>query len=481
MKSMITSFFKNKVINLEIIRVLFITLSLIFSSNFLYAQCAAGCTWTVTGSNSTNCTVNAGQKLCITSTGDYSGDLTLNGGTVCNNGTLRSDITFNSGRIDNYGDLTFSWGSGFLLSTGDSVYNYSGTINFLGNLTISGGAVFINNQDVIFSAGKSVIIDATANGTIENNGKWLMNGDFTNHSAMGFKMGSNSILCLGGGGAFLNSGVMIGPTDGSCGSIIMNAGNTAVNTSTGIFGSGAEHLDLYRSGGFSTQNGSVGPATTYMICGSYFDCIPTPNLSITLVGDTICVGETGTLTATASGPPGYTFVWTGGGITGNTATHPSTDNQTDNPVITTTYKVVVTATNGDKDSATADIVVNPLPVANAGSDDTICFNGTAQLTATGGTSYVWSTATFLNNPNIFNPVFTGTTAGTFEKEVTVTNAAGCLDKDTVSITVSPDVDPTLTGPTDTLCLATANTIDLTTLETGTTGGTWSGTGVSGTT
>ncbi|MCO6500796.1 MAG: gliding motility-associated C-terminal domain-containing protein [Vicingus serpentipes] len=122
---------------------------------------------------------------------------------------------------------------------------------------------------------------------------------------------------------------------------------------------------------------------------SVIPCLP----EVTLVGDTICVGETGTLTATVTGGlPNYTFVYTGGSNPGPGlgTTDPSTDIQTDNPATTTTYTVVITDGNGDKDTATADIVV--LPTATGTDVQTACDS----LTWIDGNTYTSNntTATF---------------------------------------------------------------------------------------
>ncbi|MCO6499906.1 MAG: hypothetical protein J5I47_05940, partial [Vicingus serpentipes] len=114
---------------------------------------------------------------------------------------------------------------------------------------------------------------------------------------------------------------------------------------------------------------------------------------ITLIGDTICVGETGTLTATGTaGTLNYTFDWSGGGITGNSdngTIDPTTVTQTDNPTTTTTYTVLITDNNGDTASTTAQIIVNPLPVVVATLDTAICIGASANVMATGASTYVW--------------------------------------------------------------------------------------------
>lgn len=64
------------------------------------AQCT-GCTTVISSNTSTSYTVNAGTTLCINAGVTCSGNIRLNGGTVCNSGTLTS-ITFLSGVFNNY-------------------------------------------------------------------------------------------------------------------------------------------------------------------------------------------------------------------------------------------------------------------------------------------------------------------------------------------------------------------------------------------
>ncbi|MDQ3047179.1 MAG: SBBP repeat-containing protein [Bacteroidota bacterium] len=87
--------------------------------------------------------------------------------------------------------------------------------------------------------------------------------------------------------------------------------------------------------------------------------------------------------------------------------------------------------------------------SNAGIDTTIC-NGasvTLNASAAGGVSYSWMPVTGLSNPSIANPVATPTT--TTDYIVAITNATGCVDLDTVTVTVIPLPSPAITpsGPT----------------------------------
>ena len=94
------------------------------------------------------------------------------------------------------------------------------------------------------------------------------------------------------------------------------------------------------------------------------------------------------------------------------------------------------------------IIVNPLPVAQAGNDTTICEGGIVQMNATGGTVFLWNPPTFLNNQNISNP--TSSPVDTVIYSLTVKDGNNCADTDSVTINVNklPLADA---GPDTWLC------------------------------
>jgi hypothetical protein len=170
---------------------------------------------------------------------------------------------------------------------------------------------------------------------------------------------------------------------------------------------------------------------------------------------TICRGESVQLTANgAGGRPGYTYTWDNGLGSGQT--------KTVNPQTTTTYKVVITDTNGCSSSSQTTITVNPQPVLNAGQDVEICIGQSVLLTvnATNGTTpytYTWP------NP----PGGTGTSKSvspttTTTYVVTVTDAKGCTATDDVRVTVSPN--PSITANANSIC--SGNTLSVTSTPTG---------------
>ncbi|TSA49392.1 MAG: gliding motility-associated C-terminal domain-containing protein [Sphingobacteriales bacterium] len=87
---------------------------------------------------------------------------------------------------------------------------------------------------------------------------------------------------------------------------------------------------------------------------------------------------------------------------------------------------------------------------SAGPDITICGNMTAQLQATGGTSFTWTPATGLNNPNVSNPIATPTQTTTYVVSSNLTG--GCSNSDTMVVYIVPDFTFTVTPTLDTICL-----------------------------
>jgi gliding motility-associated-like protein len=88
-----------------------------------------------------------------------------------------------------------------------------------------------------------------------------------------------------------------------------------------------------------------------------------------------------------------------------------------------------TDTNGCTDDTIKNTIVNPLPIANAGPDDTICFGGSTMLTASGGNTYAWSPGGGTTS-SIFVAPSTNTTY-----TVTVTDINNCSASDNVTISV----------------------------------------------
>jgi gliding motility-associated-like protein len=99
--------------------------------------------------------------------------------------------------------------------------------------------------------------------------------------------------------------------------------------------------------------------------------------------------------------------------------------------------LIVTNTSGclTTDTITKNITIPYVPFADAGNDTTICAGSSLTLNASGGTTYSWLPVTGLTNPNAATT--TAKINSPISYIVTITNAQGCTDKDTVLISTTP--------------------------------------------
>lgn len=134
---------------------------------------------------------------------------------------------------------------------------------------------------------------------------------------------------------------------------------------------------------------------------------------------TVCAGQSVTLTATGA----TTYTWNNW-VVNNVAFTPN---------ITKTYTVNGTDANGCKGTDQVVVTVNQ-PLINAGTDQTICSGQQATLTATGATSYTWTSG--ITNSTPFTPTATQTYT------VSGTDVNGCSGSDavTVSLVAQPTVN-----------------------------------------
>ena len=179
-----------------------------------------------------------------------------------------------------------------------------------------------------------------------------------------------------------------------------------------------------------------------------------PVASIT--GDLTPCSTTGT-TLTADG--GVDYEWNTGAVT-------AAINVT--PQLATVYSVTVTAQNGCTDAESVTIAPVAGPTASAGSDVGVCEGGVITIFGGGGTTYEWSTGATTSNLTV-SPL-TNTTY-----TLTVSDPNGCTDSDEITVFVSPAPSVSLSIATDVFC----TTDDAETLSASPSGGTLSGTGVTG--
>jgi len=155
----------------------------------------------------------------------------------------------------------------------------------------------------------------------------------------------------------------------------------------------------------------------------------------------ICFGDTIQLTASGAA----TYSWSPADSLDNTGI----SNPLAWPSDTTQYIVTGFNALGCLFTDTMFVNVNPLPLADAGPDEWICPGDNIQLSASGGAVYLWTPATDLSNPNIPDPVATLIDTATYQ--VQVTSSEGCIEFDTITIFVNPNV-PTDAGADTTICI-----------------------------
>lgn len=204
---------------------------------------------------------------------------------------------------------------------------------------------------------------------------------------------------------------------------ILCAGNTGI-----LYAAGASTYSW--SSGSTSNSITINPTTTtnYTVIGSVGTCTNSAVSTVTVIGqalvvtgnNSICNGQSSILSATG----GSLYTWSTGTTTPTIIVTPS---------VTSSYTVTSVAASCTN-SSVYTVSVTPIPVVNV-SGTTICPGQNGTLTATGATSYSWSTGATGNSINI-NPIVntTYTVIGTVAPSCT--NMAVCTAS---IITAKPDL------------------------------------------
>lgn len=181
------------------------------------------------------------------------------------------------------------------------------------------------------------------------------------------------------------------------------------------------------AGVYSTTLLATGPGGTNMAVGT-ITVNAGPTLTVTSNPTSICAGQSATI-STVGVATTYTL------LPGGNTTPPFVVA----PTATTIYTVTAANTCGII-SRTVSIAVNPSPTVSVNSA-TVCNGASATLTASGATSYNWSTGA-TTNPIVVNPTLTTV--------YTVTGTTGaCTTIRTSTVTVNPN--PTVTVNSVSIC------------------------------
>ena len=245
--------------------------------------------------------------------------------------------------------------------------------------------------------------------------------------------------------------------------IIVNSPTICSNQTATLNASGATTYSWDLVGGatgISTAASFTTPQlnanTSYLVTGTTLGCKGTAtavvtniaNLTITVNSPSICTNQTASLTA--SGATTYSWDQVGGSTGISTSANFTTPQLTSN----TSYKVTGT-TSGCTGSATAVVTVLPNLTITVNSP-TICSGQSANLTASGATTYSWDqvggASAVSNSASFTTPILTTNTS----YKVTGTSS-GCTGTATSIVTVNPT--PTITVNSPTICNGQSATLN----------------------
>lgn len=233
----------------------------VINTNTVGLSLCAGCTSVISTNSSANITINSGQVLCIASGITYSGNITLNGGTICNQGTV-TNITFNTGTLNNYSVFSRT-GAVNVNSTGNVTINNFGGSKFL----VSGAFNFAANN-AAYNLNLNVYKDAQydVKGAVNSSkGNLLVNvgldGSFGSQNLALFNVGgqfnvsSSALNFSNGAGGYVNLNGSVNLTD-KLSKTIINNGSFNINNSINIAGNAQNVAQtiITNNGAFNVSN-----------------------------------------------------------------------------------------------------------------------------------------------------------------------------------------------------------------------------------
>lgn len=204
---------------------------------------------------------------------------------------------------------------------------------------------------------------------------------------------------------------------------------------------------------------------------------PPTSVSATASGTALCVGNTLTLTGTATGAT--TYSWSGPGGYSSTALSPA--GITVSTLSSGIYTLVASSVCGTVTATTASVTVTagPAGVTATASATTLCSGDILTLTGTavGGVSYSWSGPGGYSAAVMSPSSFAVTTASSGIYTFTATNTCGAIVATTASVTVN-SIPTGVSATASSTVLCAGNTLTLTGTATSpiTTTYSWSGPG-----
>lgn len=323
--------------------------------------------------------------------------------------------------------------SGFI-----SLAGYTGTITTW-QFSNNGGASWTNNSNTVSSQSYFGLKLSTCFRAVVQNGSFTP--DTSTISCITIYKPTKGGLINGGGSFCFASGAGTLNLLGSIGNVInwqssINNGSSwtvITNTTTSLSYTNITQNTLYMA---TLQNSSFCKVDTSSIAS--FTINPLSNAgTITYTGnDTVCYyTNNGTLNLT--GYVGNVVSWissTNNGASWSVISNSSNSLNYSGLTQTKWYKAIVQSANCPADTSTYQAINVLLSfTVSAGKDTTISLGQSITLNGSGSGSPLWSSSSSISNPNIFNP----TTSPLFTSAymLSVTDVNGCINSDTVMITV----------------------------------------------
>ncbi len=289
------------------------------------------------------------------------------------------------------------------------------------NITINAVPVVVLGNDTAFCAGGSVLLDALNVGSA-----YLWSTGATTQTITANSSGAYNVVVTNPAGC----------TNADTIQILVNALPVVSLGNDTTMCSNSYVLDAQNPGSLYLWSTSASTQMiTINISGSYNvtvtdgnGCSNSDTISVTLnVPPVQPFGNDTTLCADSlilnALNVGSTYLWSTSATT-----------QTITVMTSGTYMVDITTPGGCMISDTIDVVLNPVPVADAGDDTTICLGNSVTLIGNPGyTSYSWTFNSVVVNSQVLTIAPTDTTMFI----LTVTNSFGCTDTDTMFIYVLP--------------------------------------------
>jgi PKD repeat protein len=409
-------------------------------------------TYTVTGTSAAGCTNTATRTITVNPLPTVT--TTASNTTIC---------AGNSTTLNASGASTYNWmpgnltGSSVTVSpTSSTTYTVTGTAAN-GCTNTSTRTITVNPTPTVTTTASNTTICAGNSTTLNASGASTYNWMPGNLTGSSVTVSPTTTTTYTVTGTSAN-----GCTNTSTRTITVNAAPTVTTTasnaticagnSTTLNASGASTYN-WMPGNLTGSSVTVSPTTTttYTVTGTAANgCTntstrtitvnPAPNVSSTAANNSICVGNSTTLSATGAS----TYNWMPGNLTGASVTV--------SPTTTTTYTVTGTAANGCTNTSVLTVTVNPTPtVTTTASNTSVCVGNSATLTASGATTYTWMPGNLTGSSVTVSPTTTTT--------YTVTGTNGtCTGTSTRTITVNPLPNVSSTAANGSVCDGSSTTL-----------------------